>query len=56
VERRTGLQVVGAVPYDEAQRVADRRGLALLDLDSNTPMVSAVASLASSLTAEEALR
>lgn len=55
VGRGTGLQVVGTVPYDDAQRDADRQGVALLDLDSTTPMVSAVASLALSLTAEETL-
>lgn len=56
VERRTGLPVVGSVPYDAGQRDADRRGLALLDLDSNSPMVSAVAALVSSLCAEEPVR
>lgn len=56
VERGTGLPVAGSVPYDETQRDADRRGVALLDLDADTPLVAAVASLASSLSAEEALR
>ncbi len=53
VARRTGLRVVGNVPYDEAQGRADRSGMALLDLDPATAMVSAVASLVSSLSAEE---
>lgn len=53
VERRTGLPVIGHVPYDEAQGAADRGSVALLDLDSQAPMVSAIESILSSLTAEE---
>lgn len=53
IERRTGLQVIGQVPFDETQGAADRRGVALFDLDSQAPMVSAIDSLVSSLTAEE---
>ncbi len=53
VERRTGLQVIGHVPYDDTQGDADRRGVALLDLDSQAPMVSAIEAIVSSLTAEE---
>lgn len=53
IARRTGLEVVAVVPYDATQGAADRRGMALLDLDPTTPMVSAVASLVSSLSAEE---
>lgn len=53
VERRTGLPVIGQVPYDETQGNADRRGVALFDLDPQAPMVSAIDSLVSSLTAEE---
>lgn len=56
IARRTGLPVVGNIPFDPVQRDADRRGLALLDLDSSTPMVSAVAALALSLTEREAVR
>ncbi|MDQ3733437.1 MAG: hypothetical protein M3400_05450 [Actinomycetota bacterium] len=53
VERRTGLPVIGQVPNDDAQGEADRRGVALLDLDSQAPMVSAIESLVSSLAEEE---
>lgn len=53
VERRTGLPVIGSVPFDPTQRDADRHGMALLDLDSQAPMVSAIGSIVSSLTAEE---
>lgn len=56
VQRRTGLQVVGAIPYDRTQTDADRRGVALLDLASETPLVSAVASLISDLRTKESLR
>jgi len=53
VERRTGLQVIGQVPYDDSQGDADRHGLALLDLNSQAPMVAAIETLVSSLTAAE---
>lgn len=56
VHRRTGLKVVGSIPYDRVQTDADRRGVALLDLDSESPLVSAVVSLISNLTAKERLR
>lgn len=56
IEERTGLHVVAAVPYDDAQQEADRRGQALLDLDSDTPLVCAVSALVSSLTVEEPVR
>lgn len=56
VRARTGLQVIGEVPFDPAQREADRRGVALLDLDSDSPMVAAVTALVSTLTAKEPVR
>ncbi|CAN5311916.1 carbon monoxide dehydrogenase accessory protein CooC [soil metagenome] len=56
IEHGTGLPVIGAIPYDGTQQDADRRGVALLDLDAETPMVSAIAALVSALTEQEAVR
>lgn len=54
VEERTGLQVVGAVPLDDALAEADRRGLALLDHAPDSAAVQAIDSLVERLRAEEA--
>jgi CO dehydrogenase maturation factor len=49
VQRRTGLPVVVAVPWDEAFADAERRGLAPFDAAPDCPAVQAVASLVESL-------
>jgi len=45
VAARTGLPVVGAVPFDPAMAAADRLGRALLDFDPESSSVGAVRSL-----------
>lgn len=54
VETRTGLEVVGAVPLDEALAEADRRGRPLLEEAPDSPAVRAIDSLVERLRAEEA--
>jgi CO dehydrogenase maturation factor len=49
VARRTGLPLLGAVPFDPALADADRRGKAVLDHDPGGPTASAVRSLVSAL-------
>ncbi len=53
VEERTGLPVIGAVPFDPSVSDGDRVGEALLDHDSNAPAVTAVDDLVSRLLQEE---
>lgn len=50
VAERTGLPVVGAVPYDPALGEADRLGRAVLDHDPDAACVAAVRSLVQALT------
>jgi CO dehydrogenase maturation factor len=45
VAERSGLEVVGAVPWDEALATAERDGLAPLDAAPDSPAVRAVTSL-----------
>jgi CO dehydrogenase maturation factor len=45
VAQRTGLEVVAAIPHDEALAEADRLGVAPLDHDPEAPAVTAVRSL-----------
>jgi CO dehydrogenase maturation factor len=45
VADRTGLEVLAAIPYDEAVRAAERRGRPLLDHAPAAPATAAVASL-----------
>lgn len=45
VERRTGLQVLAALPMDEAVVEAERRGMALIDHAPDAPTVEAVQAL-----------
>jgi CO dehydrogenase maturation factor len=52
VERRTGLQVIGSVPYDEAFAQAERQALAPIDHAPNSAAVHAVESLVSQLSEE----
>ena len=52
VAERTGLHVVGAVPFDAAMAQADRLGRPLLDEDPAAPAVTAVRSLVDALTSE----
>ena len=53
VAGRTGLPVIGQVPFDPAVRAADEAGLAVLDLDPDCAYVAAVRSLVRALSAEE---
>ncbi len=52
VARRSGLDVVGAVPWDEEFADAERRGLAPIDAAPNCPAVKAVESLVDRLCEE----
>jgi CO dehydrogenase maturation factor len=45
IERRTGLEVVASVPYDEAFADAERKGMAPIDDAPESPAVRAVESL-----------
>lgn len=53
VAARTGLEVVGAVPYDEAVGDAERRGLPAVDLAPDSAAVDAVRSLLQRLLSEQ---
>jgi len=53
VGQRTGLPVIGAVPFDPAVADGDRAGVALLDQDPDGPAVGAVDALVSTLLSEE---
>jgi CO dehydrogenase maturation factor len=50
----TGLDVLGAVPFDPAVAEADRQGRALLDAEPAAPAVAAVRSLVEALRSREA--
>jgi CO dehydrogenase maturation factor len=52
VAERTGLPLLGAVPYDHAVGEADRLGLAILDHDPDGLTATAVRSLAAALQTE----
>lgn len=52
VYERTGLDVLAAVPWDEAVHEADRRGAAVLDHDPGSATVAVVTSLVERLAAE----
>lgn len=56
VARRTGLEVIAALPHDEALARADRRGEALADGSGDGPVARAVASIVERLLEEEAKR
>lgn len=45
----TELEVVASVPYDPAVRAADRSGAALLDVAPDSPAVTAISSLVTSM-------
>ncbi|MGI8535522.1 MAG: ArsA-related P-loop ATPase [Mycobacteriales bacterium] len=49
VAERTGLSVLGTVPFDPGVAVADRLGVAVLDHDPTGPTVTAVRSLVHAL-------
>lgn len=51
VAHRTGLPLLGSVPFDLALATADRRGVAILDHDPDGPTAVAVKSLVESLRA-----
>ncbi len=55
VAERTGLHVVGAVPFDSAVAEADRRERAVLDHDPAAASVVAVRSLVDALSSQEDL-
>ena len=40
-----GLPLLASVPYDDAVRIADRRGVAVIDVDAGSPAVRAVEEL-----------
>jgi CO dehydrogenase maturation factor len=46
---RRGIEIVGAVPYDESVLAADREGRALIDYALNAPAVLAASALADAL-------
>lgn len=46
------LPILGAIPYDDAVRIADRRGQALLDVAPDGPAAVAIADLLDRVTAE----
>lgn len=52
VAERTGLQVLGAVPFDPGLAAADRLGRAVLDSDPSGATVTAVRSLVEALISE----
>ncbi|MGI9022934.1 MAG: ArsA-related P-loop ATPase [Acidimicrobiales bacterium] len=52
VSRRTGLEVVATIPWDEALADAEKRGLAPIDAAPNCPAVEAVQSLTDVLVEE----
>lgn len=54
IAERTGLEVVGAVPLDEAMAEADRRGRPVVDDAPESPAVKAIDSIVERLRAEEA--
>lgn len=54
VEERTGLEAIGAVPYDEAMVDADRHGRPLIDVAPDSPACKAIDSLVERLRTEEA--
>lgn len=56
VAERTGLPLLGAVPFDPAVESADRSGRAVLDHDPAGPTATAVRSLVSALRTSTALR
>ena len=53
VATRTGLPLLGSVPYDEAVVDADRAGLPILDHDPDGPTVAAVRTLVSTLSKQK---
>jgi len=53
VRERTGLEVVAAVPYDEALADAERQGKAPIDVAEQSPAVAAVESLVDRLRREQ---
>lgn len=54
VAERTGLEVIGAVPLDEAMAEADRHGRPVVDDAPESPAVKAIDSIVERLRAEEA--
>jgi len=40
-----GMTMIGSVPYDDAVRLADREGVAVIDLDPDCPAVKAIGEL-----------
>ena len=54
VAERTGLDVIGAVPLDEAMAEADRHGRPVVDDAPESPAVKAIDSIVERLRAEEA--
>ncbi|SDY56650.1 CO dehydrogenase maturation factor [Modestobacter sp. DSM 44400] len=56
VAERTGLLLLGAVPFDPALDEADRLGRAVLDHDPTGPTVTAVRSLVAALSTETRAR
>ncbi len=53
VAERTGLRVLGSVPFDPVQGEADRHGRAVLDHDPHAATVTAVRSLVDALRSEK---
>jgi CO dehydrogenase maturation factor len=54
IEEETGLPVVGAVPYDEAVRDADRAGVALVDHAPDSAATASISSFVASLRERDA--
>jgi CO dehydrogenase maturation factor len=52
VREETGARLVGAIPYDEVARVADREGRPPIEVAPESPLVRSIEQLASTLEAE----
>ena len=52
VREETGAPLVGAIPYDEVARVADREGRPPIEVAPESPLVRSIELLASTLEAE----
>lgn len=51
---RSGIETLGAVPYDDAVQEADRQGRALIDYMPDSPAAGAISGLVDILAAESA--
>jgi CO dehydrogenase maturation factor len=52
IRAETGVPLLGAVPYDEVARIADREGRPPIEVAPQSPLVQSIAQLANTLAAE----